>query len=162
MRLANLQPDRHVVALTLDACPGDFDTRIAEALVEGSIPATIFVIDIWLLRNPTGLAYLLAHRDLLGIENHGEMHIPPVVGRRRIYGIPSAGDFATVRREVALGANAVRDATGVQPQWYRGATGRYSPSATPEIVHLGFSIARCSLNADAGAWLPAHSVPPAS
>jgi peptidoglycan/xylan/chitin deacetylase (PgdA/CDA1 family) len=158
MRLADLQPDRFVVALTLDACSGDFDTRIAGALVEGGISATIFATGIWLLRNPAGLAYLLAHRDLLGIENHGELHIPPVVGRRRIYGIRSAGDFAAVRREVALGANAVRGATGVQPQWYRGATGRYSPSAIPEIEHLGFSIAGYSLNADAGASLPAHSV----
>jgi len=158
MRLANLQPGRLVVALTLDACPGDFDMRIAAALVEGGIAATIFVTGVWLLRNPTGIAFLLAHRDLLGIENHGELHIPPVVGRRRIYGIQSAGDLVAVRREVELGANAVRVATGAQPRWYRGATGRYSPSVIPEIEHLGFCIAGYSLNADAGATLPAHSV----
>jgi peptidoglycan/xylan/chitin deacetylase (PgdA/CDA1 family) len=158
MRLANPQPDHLVVALTLDACPGDFDMRIAEALVEGGIAATIFVTGVWLLRNPTALAYPLAHRDLFGFENHGALHIPPVVGRRRIYGIRSAGDLSAVLREVALGANAVRAATGVQPRWYRGATGRYSPSVIPEIEHLGFSIAGYSLNADAGATLPAHSV----
>jgi peptidoglycan/xylan/chitin deacetylase (PgdA/CDA1 family) len=158
MRLANLQPGRLVVVLTLDACPGDFDMRIAAALVEGGIAATIFVTGIWLVRNSTGLAFLLAHRDLFAIENHGELHIPPVVGRRRIYGIQSAGDLVAVRREVELGASAIRVATGVQPRWYRGATGRYSPSAIPAIEHLGFSIAGYSLNADAGATLPAHSV----
>src|SRR5271165_2433845 len=158
MRLADPPADRLTVALTLDACPGDFDERIATALVESGIPATIFVTDLWLRRNPAGLAFLLAHRDLFGIENHGELHIPPVLGHRRIYGIPVAGDLATIRREVALGAAAISIATGVAPRWYRGATGRYSPSAMPEIQQLGFAIAGYSLNADAGASLPARSV----
>jgi hypothetical protein len=49
-------------------------------------------------------------------------------------------------------------ATGTPPRWYRGATGYYSLSAMPEIEQLGFGIAGYSLNADAGASLPAHSV----
>src|SRR5271166_6807709 len=108
MRLAHPPPDRLVVALTLDACPGDFDERIATALVESGIPATIFATGLWLRRNPAGLAFLLAHRDLFGIENHGELHIPPVLGQGKIYGIPVAGDLATVRREVAQGAASIK------------------------------------------------------
>jgi peptidoglycan/xylan/chitin deacetylase (PgdA/CDA1 family) len=158
MRLADPPLDRLAVALTLDACPGDFDERIATALVESGIAATIFVTDLWLLRNPSGLAFLVAHRDLFGIENHGELHIPPVVGQRRIYGIAVAGDLATVRREVTLGAAAIGIATGAASRWYRAATGYYSPSAMPEIRRLGFGIAGYSLNADAGASLPARSV----
>jgi peptidoglycan/xylan/chitin deacetylase (PgdA/CDA1 family) len=77
MRLAAPPSDRLVVALTLDACPGDFDERIATALVESGVAATIFVTELRLRRNPVGLAYLLAHRDLFDIENHGELHIPP-------------------------------------------------------------------------------------
>jgi hypothetical protein len=49
-------------------------------------------------------------------------------------------------------------ATGTPPRWYRGATGHYSRSALPEIEQLGFGIAGYSLNADAGASLPAQSV----
>jgi peptidoglycan/xylan/chitin deacetylase (PgdA/CDA1 family) len=158
MRLADPPSDRLVVVLTLDACPGDFDERIATALVESGIAATIFVTDLWMRRNPVGLAYLLAHRDLFDIENHGELHIPPVIGKGRIYGIPVAGDLVTVRREVVQGANAISMATGTPPHWYRGATGYYSLSAMPEIEQAGFSIAGYSLNADAGASLPAHSV----
>ncbi len=158
MRLADPPPDRLVVALTLDACPGEFDERIATALVESRIAATIFVTDLWLRRNPAGLAFLLAHRDLFGIENHGERHIPPVLGQRRIYGIPVAGDLATIQREVTLGAASINTATGASPFWFRGATGYYSPSALPEIRRLGFGIAGYSLNADAGASLPASSV----
>jgi peptidoglycan/xylan/chitin deacetylase (PgdA/CDA1 family) len=158
MRLADPAPDRLVVAVTLDACPGDFDARIATALVESGIPATIFATDLWLRRNPAGLALLLAHRDLFGIENHGELHVPPVLGRGTIYGIPVAGDLATVRREVTAGAVAIDAVTGVAPRWYRAATGYYSPAAMPEIERLGFGIAGYSLNADAGASLPARSV----
>jgi len=157
MRLADPPPDRLVVALTLDACPGDFDERIATALVESRILATIFVTDLWLLRNPVGLSFLLAHRDLFGIENHGELHIPPVLGHRRIYGIPVAGDLVTVRREVTAGATSISIATAAAPRWYRAATGYYSPSAIPAIEQLGFGIAGYSLNADAGASLPARS-----
>ncbi len=158
MRLANPPPDRLTVALTLDACPGAFDERIASALVESSIPATIFVTGAWLRRNPAGLALLMAHRDLFAIENHGERHIPPVFGQRSIFGIPVAGDLAAVRREVVEGATSITAATGMAPRWYRAAAGYYSPSAIPAIQELGFGIAGYSLNADIGASLPARSV----
>ncbi len=158
VRLKNPPPDRLAVALTLDACPGAFDERIATALVESGIPATIFVTELWLRRNPAGLAFLLAHRDLFGIENHGELHIPPVLGHGRIFGIPVAGDLATVQREVVGGATSVSTATGVASRWYRAATGYYSPSAMPAIQDLGFGIAGYSLNADIGASLPARTV----
>ena len=158
MRLGDASPGRLMVVLTLDACPGAFDERIAEALVESGIKATIFVTGLWLRENPVGLAFLLAHRDLFAIENHGELHIPPVLGHRRIYGIPAAGDLDTVRHEVTEAAVSISTATGAVPRWYRGATGYYSRSAMPAIQQLGFGIAGYSLNADMGASLPAHSV----
>jgi peptidoglycan/xylan/chitin deacetylase (PgdA/CDA1 family) len=158
MRLAAPPPARLVVALTLDACQGTFDEQIATALVESGIPATIFATGLWLRRNPAGLAFLLTHCDLFGIENHGELHIPPVLGQRSIYGIPVAGDLVTVRREVTEGAICISTATGTVPRWYRAATGYYSPSAMLAIQQLGFGIAGYSLNADMGASLPARSV----
>jgi peptidoglycan/xylan/chitin deacetylase (PgdA/CDA1 family) len=157
-RLANLPPDRLTVALTLDACPGAFDERMANALIESQIPATIFVTELWMRRNPAGLALLLAHRDLFALENHGARHIPPVLGVRTIYGIPVAGDIATIRREVTDGATAITTATGLAPRWYRAATGYYSPSVLPAIEQLGFGIGAYSLSADEGASLPAASV----
>ena len=158
MRLGDASPGRLMVALTLDACPGAFDGRIATALVENGIKATIFVTGLWLRENPVGLAFLLAHRDLFAIENHGELHIPPILGHRRIYGIPAAGDLATVRREVTEGAASVSTATGAVPRWYRAAGGYYSRSAMAAVQQLGFRIAGYSLSADEGASLPAHSV----
>jgi peptidoglycan/xylan/chitin deacetylase (PgdA/CDA1 family) len=158
MRLANSPSEGLAVALTLDACPGAFDERIALALIESGIPATIFVTELWMRWNPAGLALLTAHRDLFAIENHGARHIPPILGRGTIYGIPVAGDPDTVRREVTGGAAGVVAATGETPRWYRAAAGHYSPSVIPDIQQLGFAIAGYSLNADAGASLPARSV----
>lgn len=158
LRLAGAPTDRLVVALTLDACPGAFDERLARSLVENRVPATIFVTGIWMRRNPAGLAFLLANRDLFALENHGERHVPPVLGERRVYGIAGAGTLEAVRQEVAEGAGSITAATGTAPRWYRGATGLYSPEAIPEIERMGFAIAGYSLNSDMGASLPARSV----
>jgi peptidoglycan/xylan/chitin deacetylase (PgdA/CDA1 family) len=158
MRLASPTPNGLTVALTFDACPGAFDDRIAHALVEQDIPASIFVTDLWMRRNPDALAFLLAHPDLFAMQNHGERHIPPVLGERRIFGIQVAGDLATVRREVGAGADAVGRASGAVPRWYRAATGFYSPSSLDAIKQHGIGIGGYSLNADMGASLPAAAV----
>ena len=89
------------IFLTLDACSGAFDTRIARYLVATGIVTTVFVTGLWMRQNPAGLEFLLAHRDLFAIENHGARHIPPVLGSRAIFGIAPAGDLESVRREVA-------------------------------------------------------------
>ncbi len=158
LRLTNAPSDRFTIALTFDACPGAFDWRIAEALVADGIPATIFLTRLWLQRNPVGLAFLLSHRDLFAFENHGELHIPPILGRGTMFGIPVAGDLETVRHEVTAGAAAITTATATTPHWYRAAAGYYTPSVIPEIEKLGFGIGGYSLSADVGASLPAHSV----
>lgn len=158
LRLVNAPSDGLTVALTFDACPGAFDTRIANTLVEHGIPATILVTALWMRRNPSGLAFLLAHRNLFALENHGALHIPPVLGDRTIYGIKAAGNLDAIQREVTDGATAITSATGIAPRWYRAATGFYNPSAIPTIERLGFGIAGYSLNADQGASLPANSV----
>jgi peptidoglycan/xylan/chitin deacetylase (PgdA/CDA1 family) len=158
IRLADVPADQRVVALTLDCCPGAFDARIATVLVSQRIPATIFVTGLWMRRNPEGLALLLAHPDLFAIENHGELHIPPVLGDRTIFGIRAAGDLPAIRREIDGGAQTIRAATGAVPRWYRAATGFYTPSVVPEIQSMGFAIAGYSLSADLGASLPAPRV----
>jgi peptidoglycan/xylan/chitin deacetylase (PgdA/CDA1 family) len=158
MRLAVGADEPPAVALTLDACGGRFDERIAEALVESNTPATIFVTGIWMRANPVGLRFLLAHSDLFALENHGQRHVPAVLGEERIFGIPVAGTMAAVEREVMEGAVSVTTATGRRPAWYRSATARYSVSVIPEIRRLGFQVAGYSLNADAGAVLGADRV----
>jgi peptidoglycan/xylan/chitin deacetylase (PgdA/CDA1 family) len=152
------RPDQRRVALTFDACPGAFDMRIASVLIADRIPATIFVTAVWMRRNPDGLRLLLAHPDLFSLQNHGERHIPPVLGDRTIFGIKAAGDLATIRTEVTNGAQAIEQASGIAPRWYRAATGFYTPSVIPEIEAMGFTIGGYSFSADVGASLPAARV----
>jgi peptidoglycan/xylan/chitin deacetylase (PgdA/CDA1 family) len=158
LRLARADGAPPAVALTLDACPGTFDTRIADALAQERIPATIFVTAVWMRSNPAGLDFLLAHRDLFTLENHGARHLPPVLGERPVFGLRPAGSVDAIRQEVADGAAAILAATGRTPRWYRGAAGLYSPAALPVIREMGFRIAGYSLVSDMGASLPAASV----
>ncbi len=147
-------PMNNRVALTLDACSGKFDEDLILFLIRNRIPATIFATEKWLLKNPQGLTLLKAHLDLFDIEDHGENHIPAVIGvGRKVYGIPGEPDMLHLRREVLEGARAIEDATGVPPHWYRGATAEYDQAASDEIRRLGYKIAGFSVNADAGATL---------
>jgi peptidoglycan/xylan/chitin deacetylase (PgdA/CDA1 family) len=147
------------IALTLDACAGQFDEDLISFLVRNRIPATLFVTKKWLDRNARGLAILKGNLDLFDIEDHGESHIPAVVGAgRRVYGILGEPDMLHLRREVSEGARAIEEATGVRPHWYRGATGEYDQKAADEIRRMDYRIAGFSVNADAGATLSRAAV----
>ena len=147
------------VALTLDACSGKFDEDVILFLRRNRIPATIFTTKKWLLNNPSGVAMLKANLDLFDIEDHGENHIPAVIGvGRKVYGIPGEPDIVHLRREVLEGARAIEQVTGVPPHWYRGATGEYDQQASDEIRRMGYKIAGFSVNADAGATLKRQQI----
>ncbi|MBU6426496.1 MAG: polysaccharide deacetylase family protein [Rhodospirillales bacterium] len=146
------------VAVTLDACPGHFDPRIANLLVERNIPATIFITAVWMRMNPEGLAFFLKYPDVFTLENHGARHLPPVLGKQRVYGLEVAGSWQGIEAEIAGGAAAIYKVTGRHPVWYRGAAGLYTPSVVPQVEALGVRVAGYSLIADAGASLPAEMV----
>jgi peptidoglycan/xylan/chitin deacetylase (PgdA/CDA1 family) len=140
------------IALTLDACSGKYDEDVIEFLIKNRIPATIFATKKWLDRNPLAIAVIKAHLDLFDVEDHGEKHIPAIIGKgRRVYGIPGEPDVIHLRREVVEGAHAVEEATGIAPHWYRGATGEYDAQSVKEIEGMGYKIAGFSVNADDGA-----------
>lgn len=142
------------LALTLDACTGKFDYDLIEFLIRNRIPATIFATKKWLDKNPFGVSIIKAHLNLFDVEDHGENHIPAVIGAgRKVYGIPGEPDIIHLRREVTLGARAIQRAIGVTPHWYRGATAEYDTQSIEEINRLGYKIAGFSINADAGATL---------
>ncbi|MEI8156837.1 MAG: polysaccharide deacetylase family protein [Burkholderiales bacterium] len=145
--------NRHV-ALTLDACSGKFDDDLIEFLIRNRIPATLFATKKWLIANPLGVSVIKAHLDLFDVEDHGENHIPAVIGvGRKVYGIPGEPDVIHLRREVAEGARAITEMIGVPPHWYRGATAEYDAQAVTEIERMGYAIAGFSVNADSGATL---------
>jgi peptidoglycan/xylan/chitin deacetylase (PgdA/CDA1 family) len=147
------------VALTLDACGGKSDDDLINFLIKNQIPATIFVTKKWLVRNPKAIAVIKAHLNLFDVEDHGEKHIPAVIGKgRTVYGIPGEPDVIHLRREVVEGAHAVEKATGIAPHWYRGATGEYDAQSVKEIEKLGYKIAGFSVNADQGATLKKRTI----
>lgn len=153
-RLASTPALTHSVALTLDACSGKFDDDLIAFLIRNRIPATIFATKKWLDHNPFGVATIKAHLDLFDVEDHGENHIPAVIGAgKKVYGIPGEPDVLHLRREVSEGARAITEMIGVPPHWYRGATAEYDAQAVSEIEKMGYGIAGFSVNADSGATL---------
>ena len=153
---ANTAP---VVALTLDACGGQYDVDLIRLLVVNKIPATVFVTKKWIDRNATGMADLLAHPELFEIEDHGAAHIPAVIGvGKRVYGILGERDIAHLQLEVIGGAASIEARTGRKPRFYRGATAEYDSAALAEIRHMGYQVAGFSVNADAGATLSRHAI----
>jgi peptidoglycan/xylan/chitin deacetylase (PgdA/CDA1 family) len=160
-----LPPDRDAsaatprVALTLDACGGAADTELVEYLVRERIPATVFVTARWLAGHVQVLRTLRLHAELFELHNHGERHVPAVIGAQlRVYGLPGAADLEAFRREVREGARAVEAATGQPPRWYRAATARYDEQALQELARMGVRVAGFSINADAGGTLSAAEV----
>ena len=81
MRLVVPAGAPRTVALTLDACGGATDMRIVEAIITCSVPVTIFATALWLRSNAPALAIMRAHPSLFTLQNHGALHLPPVLGK---------------------------------------------------------------------------------
>ena len=143
------------VALTFDACMGKTDMRILATLIDNRLPATIFVTERWIKSNRGVFETMLKHPDLFEIEDHGARHVPAVDRPMSVYGIKAAGSPEAVRTEVASGADAILEASGRHPGWFRGATAKYTPSAIAEIRSMGLEVAGFSLNGDGGATFTA-------
>lgn len=157
-RLANPTGEQ-VMALTLDACGGDYDKDLVETLIKLRVPATVFVTKKWIAKNKEGMAALRAHPTLFQIENHGAEHLPAVLGQdASVYGLKAAGTLQTLQREVEGGAEAIINAGAARPTWFRGATARYDAASLKEIARLGYRVAGFSVNADVGATLPRRAI----
>lgn len=155
-----LEPNsRPVVSLTLDACSGGYDAKLLAFLIKNKIPATLFLTKKWMDQNSDAVEYLKAHLDLFDIENHGERHVPAVVGARKtVYGIEGQPDLLHLRREIDIGAQSISERFGKLPRWYRAATAKYDQEAVYEITKMGYRIGGFSVNADEGATLSARQI----
>lgn len=145
------------VALTLDACGGAYDRELIATLLRLQVPATIFATRRWIYANQPAMRELLAHPALFEIENHGDEHVPALLGAG-VYGLHGAHDAAGIEKEVTGGARTIVQATGRAPGWYRAAGAVYDAPGERIIVRLGYRIAGFSLNADDGGTLGAASV----
>jgi peptidoglycan/xylan/chitin deacetylase (PgdA/CDA1 family) len=142
------------VAITLDACGGAFDADLIATLVRQGVPATVFLTQKWVDRNPAGVAVLLAHPALFDLQDHGTRHVPAVLGAgRKVYGLAGAGSLEHLTAEVAGVAETIHTLTGRKPTYFRGATAVYDEEARRAIGAMGYRIAGFSVNADGGATL---------
>lgn len=147
------------VAITLDACGGGFDAELIATLVRLGVPATVFLTQKWVDRNPAGLAALLARPDLFDLQDHGTHHVPAVLGAgRTVYGLAGVGSLDKLTAEVSGVAGTIQALTGRKPTYFRGATAVYDEDARRAIHAMGYRIAGFSVNADAGATLPQPAI----
>lgn len=146
--------DRKIVALTFDACGGGlkgngYDGELVEFLRKEKIPATIFVNARWIRSNPDIFAEL-ASDPLFEIANHGLEHKPLSVSGKKAYGISGTASPAEAAREIEGGAEAIEQASGKRPRFFRSGTNHYDEIAVRIAEELNHRVVGCSVNGDGG------------
>jgi len=123
--LGRLPTTEKHVALTFDDGPSEIATpRVLDALRRDNVPATFFLLGRHVERWPH-LARRVADEGH-AIGNHGYHH------RKLTFRGP-----AYVRVDIALGTDAIVQATGVRPSMFRAPHGFRSPWVTPIARELG-------------------------
>jgi peptidoglycan/xylan/chitin deacetylase (PgdA/CDA1 family) len=146
-----------LLALTLDACAGDYDPEIIALLRRYQIPATLFLTSRWMDKHPD-IVRELAANPLFEIAAHGERHRPCSVNGKSVYGIKGTANMLELVREVLGNARRIAADTGKAPRWFRSGTAFYDEAAVRVIQDLGMGVAGYSIAGDEGATLPADRV----
>jgi peptidoglycan/xylan/chitin deacetylase (PgdA/CDA1 family) len=123
--LGRLPSSEKVVALTFDDGPNEAATpRVLDALRREGVRATFFLLGRHVERWPQLARRIADEGHTLG--NHGYHH------RKLTFRGP-----AYVRIDIALGADAIVQSTGVRPTMFRAPHGFRSPWVTPIARELG-------------------------
>lgn len=142
-------PGQRTVALTFDACGGEYDARLIEVLRAHGVPATLFLAKPWIDTHPD-LTRELAADPLFQLENHGTRHVPLSVSGEAAYGIHGTANAAEAIEEIA-GNAAELERFGVRSTWFRSGTAHYDDVAVRIANDAGMRIAGFSVNGDFGA-----------
>lgn len=149
-----LDTDDKVIALTFDACGGEYgsgyDKELIDFLIEERIPATLFINSRWIDKN-SDIFVSLSGNDLFEIENHGTGHLPLSVNGKSAYNIAGTKDITAVIDEVEKNADKIYGITGRKPKFFRSGTAFYDEVAVQIVDELGESVAGYSVLGDAGA-----------
>jgi peptidoglycan/xylan/chitin deacetylase (PgdA/CDA1 family) len=113
------------VALTFDDGPHPVGTpAVLEVLEEVGMNATFFLVGEQVARRPALAAEIAARGHVVAL--HAFRHRPqPVLSAR------------AVEDDLARGASAISDATGVGPVWHRPPYGLYSPAGLDAVRQRG-------------------------
>jgi peptidoglycan/xylan/chitin deacetylase (PgdA/CDA1 family) len=109
------------VALTFDDGPHAEGTpAVLEILAAADIKATFFLVGEQVVRRPALAAQVAAAGHVIAL--HGHRHRPQPALPARV-----------VEDDLARGAAAISDATGIQPVWHRPPYGLYSPGGLDAV-----------------------------
>ena len=155
------QTASRAVALTFDACGGPggarFDALLIDTLRKLKVPATLFLNARWIEANPS-LSAELAADPLFEIGNHGTAHVPLAVTGRSAYGIRGTATLDAALDELLGNRERVFALAGASGPWFRPGTAFYDDVAAAAASAVGLVPVNFSVNADAGATLPAAKV----
>ena len=144
--------DEKIIALTFDACKGDYDAELIEFLIAENVPATLFISGRWIGENPGKLEYL-ASRENFSIENHGYEHRPLSVSGRSEYGVEGTASPGEIFNEIELNARRIEELTGRRPVFFRSGTAFYDDIAVQIARDMGVPLAGYTISGDGGATL---------
>lgn len=126
LRLAS---HRAEIALTLDDGPDPQVTpQVLDILAEKNIKATFFCIASKVQRYPELVQRMIAEGH--HIENHSMQH-------RHYFSVMSMGGM---RKEIMLAQQAIEDATGRKPQFFRAPAGLRNPFLDPILHRLDLKL----------------------
>lgn len=150
----NIDTSEREIALTFDACGGEYgsgyDKELIDYLIKENIKATLFVNYRWIESNKDTFLEL-ARNPLFEIENHGYSHRPLSVTENSIYNIEGTNSIQEVINEIKLNEKAIYELTGIKTKYFRSGTAYYDEVAINIAEDLGYKIAGYSINGDGGA-----------
>ncbi len=113
----NIDTSEREIALTFDACGGEYgsgyDKELIDYLIKENIKATLFVNYRWIESNKDTFLEL-ARNPLFEIENHGYSHRPLSVTENSIYNIEGTNSIQEVINEIKLNEKAIYELTGIK------------------------------------------------
>lgn len=149
-----LHTDEKVIALTLDACGGEYgsgyDETLIDFLIAENIKATIFVNARWIDANMEEFLQL-ASNPLFTIENHGTEHKPLSIRSNYAWGIQSTTSQEEVVNEIMGNQVKITKLTGYTPRYFRSGTAYYDEASVKIANDLNLEVVNFSINGDAGA-----------
>ncbi|WZY01388.1 polysaccharide deacetylase family protein [Bacillus sp. FSL W7-1360] len=156
-----LATTNQVIALTFDACGGEYGSDVDEALLDflldEQIPATLFVNERWIEHNYERFLALAAD-PLFQIENHGTAHKPLSVTGQSAWGITGTASITEAFFEVAQNHNRIVSETGRAPTAFRSGTAYYDDVSVEMVTSLGLNVVNYNVLGDAGATYSAAQV----
>ncbi|WNF38587.1 polysaccharide deacetylase family protein [Bacillaceae bacterium IKA-2] len=159
--IRNFNTDKKVVALTFDACGGEFgsgyDEKLINFLITEKIPATLFVNSRWIDTNLETFLYLASLKQFQ-IENHGTEHRPLSIKGGTAWGIKGTTSVDEVIAEVVTNYEKIKNLTGHESRYFRSGTAFYDEVAVQIVEDLGMKVVNYDILGDAGATFTANQV----